>query len=268
MANNALVNAREEMASQNEYRVRYAALELRQSLECLVYERAYSYREEIPPAEYLAWQPRKVLQLLLDIDPKADQGCAISIGAEAVPGVAADPKDMKPLGTEHVLGMKTLKAHYDALGSYLHSPTLKKMEDGGHSLTKLRSRCEQVAAEVEKVLSSTLWGVNFKQTTEMDCIRCGRKVRRRVPLMDEIEGLTASCYECNAGYLITQIEPGRFKWKPQYVTGECPSEECDSEFCIWESDFKIAATWSCRKCLGRFQIVYGATKLESAHETD
>ena len=45
------------------------------------------------------------------------------------------------LGTDHVLTLGNLKAHYDALGAYLHMPSLDQMRAGGGlDPSKLRER--------------------------------------------------------------------------------------------------------------------------------
>src|SRR5262245_33582340 len=112
-----LEQAKAELASQDEQRVTYAALDLRMAIEGLTYDRAQAFREDIPPSEYGTWQPRKVMQLLLDIDPLADQTVIFSVGVEPLPGTRA--QEMHCLGTDRVFNLKSIREHYDALGSFL-----------------------------------------------------------------------------------------------------------------------------------------------------
>src|SRR2546429_3472132 len=98
------------------------------AMECLTYDRALAFKDEFPPSEYDTWQPRKVMSVLLEIDPTADKDSSIAVGVEAVPGVPA--ASMQSLGSEKVLNLGMLRKHYDALGSYLHVPTLKQSRDG------------------------------------------------------------------------------------------------------------------------------------------
>jgi hypothetical protein len=79
-ARDALHRAKDEMNSASLERLKYAALELRMAMECLTYERASSYAGELPPAEYATWQPRKLMQLLLEINPRADKNSSIAFG--------------------------------------------------------------------------------------------------------------------------------------------------------------------------------------------
>ncbi len=140
--------------------LRYAVLDVRMAMEALTYERAHSYRKELPESAYETWQPRKLMQVLLDIDPNADRDSSLRIGREETYGVPAT--EIQDLGHETVLNMGKLKKHYDALGSYLHMPTLKQLQaDGGMSLDKLRTRLDEIIAYVDAVLSSPIFTINF-----------------------------------------------------------------------------------------------------------
>lgn len=57
LAREALARARAELASEASSRLKFAALELRMAIESVTYERALSYKDEIPPSEYRTWQP-------------------------------------------------------------------------------------------------------------------------------------------------------------------------------------------------------------------
>jgi hypothetical protein len=65
-ARKALNRARSELESGDDARLKYAALELRLAMEAITYDRARTYRNEMPPQEYDTWQPRKLMQLLID----------------------------------------------------------------------------------------------------------------------------------------------------------------------------------------------------------
>jgi hypothetical protein len=82
LARDALARARVELASGEEHRLRYAALELRLAMEALTYDRAAAFAELIPPEEYKTWQPRKLMAVLLEIDPAIGMTSTISIGRQ------------------------------------------------------------------------------------------------------------------------------------------------------------------------------------------
>ncbi len=150
LAREAVARAKTQLDG-HDAQLKYAALELRMAIEALVYDRLQIYKDEIAPGDYEPWQPRKVMEMMLDIDPWADQDRTILVGLEDVPGVAA--KDMSYVGKENVLSLATIKKNYDALGSYLHLPTVKQLEAGrAPSFKSLRNRLDKIIAAVELVL--------------------------------------------------------------------------------------------------------------------
>ncbi len=111
------------------------------AMECLTYDRALAYKDEFPPNEYDTWQPKKVMAVLLEIDPDADKDSSLAIGSEEIPSVPAS--SLQSLGSEKVLSMRVLQKHYDALGSYLHVQSLKQASSGVHlDFSKMRARSE------------------------------------------------------------------------------------------------------------------------------
>jgi len=104
----ALKRARAELALGDNERIRYAALELREAMEALTYDRASAYSKELPSSAYDTWQPRRVMELLLEIDPNADKDSTLAVGLEETPGVSAPV--MHSLGAEKVLNLGQLRS--------------------------------------------------------------------------------------------------------------------------------------------------------------
>jgi hypothetical protein len=118
-ADEALKRARIELSYNDDFRVKYAALELRIAIECLIYDKAETYDSEIP-AGRSAWQPGKLLLYLLKLDPHAGSTITVSVEIEQGSG------EFSPLGTHRVLSLVEVKKFYDRLGSYLHNPTIER----------------------------------------------------------------------------------------------------------------------------------------------
>ena len=174
-----LKRARAALESNDDQNLKYAALELRMAMEALTYDRAKAYKDEFPPDEYETWQPRKVMAVLLEIDATADKDSTLSYGLEETPGQPASQMTM--IGTETVLNMETLRRHYDALGSFLHVPTLKQTKSGkGHDHGKLRMRCTEIAEYLDKVLTSPVHNVTLGNFATIDCAECGKPIRKRI----------------------------------------------------------------------------------------
>ena len=252
-ARESLRRARAELASGEEVRTKFAALELRMAIEAVTYERAQSYREEIPQAEYRTWQPKKVMQLLIDIEPNADKGSSLAFGLEEVPGVAA--KEMTSLGAEQVFSLRAIKAHYDALGSFLHMPTLKQLEEAGEpDLAKLHKRCLTIIGLLDGVLSSPIFNINFGTFSSIPCMNpdCGKTVRRRLPAGQD--ALAVNCFECGMGYELTVAVEGQCVWRPVLEETPCPGPSCEVVFKVSPGELNPGRRLACHKCEGRFVI--------------
>ncbi|MBW3571124.1 MAG: hypothetical protein KY467_08460 [Gemmatimonadetes bacterium] len=243
--------AKNELTSGDDARLKYAALELRMSMEALTYDRALAFKDEFPPAEYQTWQPKKVMLVLLEIHPSADADRALAIGGPAEEGVPASI--MHSLGTERVLNMRALKKHYDALGSYLHLPSMKQTIEGRTvDSAKLRKRCEELAALIDDVLSSRIFNVTLGVFSTMNCFRCERPIRKRV--QDEQEAV-AECFDCHATYSLVPVENGQIEWHPKGRDVACPREGCAGRIFVWEADQQVGKHWECNTCGGRNALV-------------
>ena len=74
VARGCLIRASAMLPSNSEETLRYAALELRQCLECLIYERAWCYKSVLSNDDLKEWQPSRLIKRLLEIAPYADKG--------------------------------------------------------------------------------------------------------------------------------------------------------------------------------------------------
>ena len=253
-ATEALRHAQRELQSDGDVRLRSAALQLRMVMEAVTYDRMQVYADEIPPEEYATWQPKRVMDLLLEIDANADKDSSLAFGLEEIYGIAA--KEMQFLGTEKVLDMATIRKHYDALGSHLHMPTLKQMREGKKfDATKLRTRCLQIAENLEKVLASPIRNIRFAVMSQTDCAYCGKPMRKRVPTNDK--PISAKCFECGALYRLIPADEHQVRWEPMQSKTSCPTEDCDHSFVVGDHEVKLGACWACPKCGQRWTVVYG-----------
>lgn len=252
-ARDSLERAKLEMVSNDPERLKYAALELRMAIEAVTYERAQSYDDDLPPSAYQTWQPKKLMEELLEIEPRADKPSSIAYGIEDVPGEPA--KQMTSLGGEQVFGLKAIKGHYDALGSYLHSPTLKQLQEKGSlDVARLKERCGAIVAALDAVLSSRVFNINFGSFTSIACMNsdCGKPIRKRHP--HGVEILAAKCYECDADYEIAADSSGQWIWRPMVEEVSCPTESCGEVFKLWKHEIKSGSHWRCRGCNNKFRL--------------
>lgn len=239
--------AKAELASEDDHRLRYAALDLRFAIEALTYDRATAYEAELPPSEYETWQPRKLMTVLLKIDPQADKNSALAVGLEDTYG--EPPAVTTPLGEEFVFNLALVKTHYDALASYLHVPSLKQAKDGPPSLAKLRHRCDEVVTFIEKAIASPIWNLTFGIFSKIQCQYCGAVVRKRIPHGED--KVSATCFECSATYTITDASDGKMEWHLEYEEVRCGNHSCDHVILIPKGKLGLGAAWECPACKGR-----------------
>jgi DNA-directed RNA polymerase subunit RPC12/RpoP len=250
-ARRQLQRAKDELASSDVERLKYAALELREAMESLTYDRALAYKDDFPPSEYETWQPKKVMQVLLEIDPNADKDSSIAFGIEPSPGQT--PELMQSLGTEKVLNMKMLKKHYDALGSYLHVQSMKQRRTGVKiDFDAMRTRCEAIAVFVEDVLKSKVFNSTLGIYTTAKCVRCAKPVRKKWP--DGKTKINAKCFECGADYIVEDMGDGECSWQADRVDLACANLDCGAIVNPFRSEIAQGSGWDCRDCGGRNEL--------------
>jgi hypothetical protein len=167
------------MESPDTNRLRYAALELRMALEALVYERAMNHAKNAAWKMLSQWQPKKLLRLLLEIDPYADKDAIISVGEPTREG--QPPSVMHGMGRERVLKLKEVESYCDRLGSYLHTPTKDQVDASEPvSAEKILAICRELAAILKEVFHSQIINSDFKILSEIKCVRCRAKVYGRL----------------------------------------------------------------------------------------
>lgn len=254
-----LAQAKIELAAGDDERVKYAALELRMAIEAVTYDRAQAFKAEIPPTDYAVWQPKRLMQLLLEIDPTADQAATISLGLEPSPGVA--PAQMHTLGTDRPFSLKSIKAHYDALGSYLHLPTLRQFETGTTpDVQKLRVRCDDIVKELEAVLSSSVFNTTLGKFATLDCVRCSKPIRKRVP--DDARQIDTRCFECGAPYLVSALPDGKAEWIKQAESLCCL--KCEAAITVWKDKIQEGEQFKCEGCGAHYVLVLRASLLSDS----
>ena len=246
LAREALGRAKVELAANDQHRLRYAALELRDAMEALTYDRALAFKDEIPPSEYKTWQPRKLMALLVDIDPLIGMTSTIAFGRATEHGKPAPPEHMKLLGTDRVFTLAELKAQYDALGL----PSLENLQSGKlPDYKKLRGRCEVISGLVEKILASQVWNSDFKiSVTLRQCMNedCKKPIHKRLPHgKDTVE---VQCFECKAEYVVTSEEGDLVRWTPKKVDAACCAPGCSETMSLWNHEIKQGTHWRCRGC--------------------
>jgi DNA-directed RNA polymerase subunit RPC12/RpoP len=183
------------------------------------------------------------------MDPYADQGAGLAIGTEEVYGQPA--RVMQAMGKEHVLSLATIKRHYDALGSYLHFPTMEQHEKGDNpSLAGLRDRCNALIEEISKVLASPIFNLRFKIPLTFECHRCGSPISKGMPL--GASNVDVRCTQCNALYKLSHdVASKETKVTPVVKEVPCSDLECARKVELWDDEISVGTSWACPDCSRR-----------------
>lgn len=256
LARKHLAAATAEIAANEDQRLRYAALELRSAIEAITYDRAKAYEKELPASVYETWQPKKLMELLIEEDPNAGKNSALAAAREDKAGNTIEP--FRPLGSETVFSLKNIRDHYDALGSYLHTPTVKQLRSGqGHNYVRLRSRCDQIVAELTAALGSSIFNVTLGVFSTLDCTRCNQEIRKRTGHLKQGETLKAYCHSCDAPYIVTATENDMTMWKSVKHPIVCPNPQCAKPSDLWEDQIKDGQRFRCIHCDARAVLDVG-----------
>lgn len=226
----------------------YAALALRMALEAMIYGVASNYTDDLPPA-HARWQAGKLLEQLLAIDPMCDLTFVLKMED---PEREGEDKFVE-IGTDRRISLTTVKRHYDALGNFVHTPTLAQTDAGKiPDEGKRRARCVELLEKIDHALQGTMWNFSFNWNSEIDCMRCGEKLKRRVVRLhqgpfDKAEYVEVKCHECDAAYKITK-EENSYLWHANVTRIPCRNPQCVEVLHIWSSDLVAGKRIECKAC--------------------
>ncbi|TPK32229.1 hypothetical protein FJ492_28060 [Mesorhizobium sp. B2-5-4] len=237
--------AKQFVASNDEVMLRAACLELRMAIESLVYDLLQSYLAEVSNSVMEKWQPKQVMDELLYVDPNADKTSSLAAGMEEKYGEPA--KVMKSLGSDKRFRVKWANKAHNALGSYLHEPTISQHRDSlGDLPQKMRKTIEDIVCVLDDVLSSPVFNVNFAIFDGIEC-PCGFLIKRKKGFLEE--GKTLSCISC--GMIFEHwFDKEKNNWlcAPKGYSYNCPNPGCRSEQRILAHKLNTKDKYTCEQC--------------------
>lgn len=217
-------------------------------IEALAYERASHYADDLPQKEYETWQPDKLVKFLLEVEPTADKSTEMfvlvpnEIGAHQVLAV----------GGEYTMLQAQVRRSYQRLGSMVHQPALKKLSHRQDDLEAQRQPCEQLLAELERVLASPITNLNLSAYVSFPCV-CGKTIRKRVK--SDNSDTTATC-ECGEQYRVSDVPgSGGNKYKRLSTSLPCKTENCAEITQVSNRNLSPGYSWKCAGCGKQHQIV-------------
>jgi ribosomal protein S14 len=239
-----LAKARDRLADGDLHSTMAACLFLRMAIEALAYNLLEAYRSEVDFTAMRKWQPSKVIDELREIDAGADRGASITITSEQ------DGKTIL-VGEEKRLTAEWISKAHRALGSFLHEPTIRQVEEGKpRDEAAIRAKAESIAAEIDAVLASPVYNINIGQFVEFQCV-CGFGLRRKLGALKD-SGVFR-CAECGRywSYLRDDAQ-GRFGFTE--TQGQFACERCGTPNAVTRRDLEAGARLRC-DCGAQYEFV-------------
>jgi hypothetical protein len=255
-ARECLAQAKALLAQDQIATTRHACLELRQAIEYLAYQQLEAYLDEVPDDAMRKWTPREVIAQMLEVDPNADKTSTIAVGIEDVPG--EQPKNV--LGEDRRFTLKWANRSHNALGNFLHAPTLHQMETGNvpeHST--MRAKAMEIAAVIEHTLATAVFNVNFGNFYHISCV-CGREFKRRAGSFTPEAGIVCPDVKCRTIWdVASEEEGGNVELRPRQTEYVCPG--CNEKGYLMSQKIKAGEIVVC-DCGARAEIALTLSLLE------
>lgn len=237
------------LEANDEDKLRYACLELRQSLEALAYELLTGYLKEVPLKALVTWQPDKVMKELLRIDPRADKTARLRMRQEGRDGAPDGP--WSEMGEDRRIEARRLAKAYHQLGSFLHVPTIKQAQSGEpFDDTAAREKAAEIKDEIAYVLDTQIWNANFSVSVTFECSLCEAPIKRRVSVIET--GDDVECGNCGQQFQTEKQADNSYLFIPTCFTWNCA--ECGALQELEQGKAKEGMDLSCPQCNDRVKL--------------
>lgn len=236
--------ARNLMTAGDEASLRYAALEIRMAIELMFYKLLPSYKEELPDELLKHWQPKKIIDALIECDPYIEHDYTMTMAAERPDGSHGPALHV---GRYKAVNRKLLRQYYHKIGSYLHAPMTETRPD----LPKMHSFLNSAATRVEEYCRETTLISNFGIFHTVSCV-CGRKIKRNAHALKSKSYIVCPDESCGAVFdLIEDSENGAI-WKIRETEYICPN--CKTSNFLGSHLIESGVTFTCVECGQKYII--------------
>ncbi|MDZ4063608.1 MAG: hypothetical protein U1E22_02975 [Coriobacteriia bacterium] len=216
----------------------YAALELRQLIELVVYRKLKSYSKWIPAVVTQSWQPAHAFKMLLEFEPDADKDFTLSVSL----GEPGPDGPWMPLGQHKSFSARWLTKTYNKLGSYVHIPHGRQTVPAPG---QLRQDLRLIAQDIREIVAAPIIAGTLDTRVSIECMVCGQTAVSNVDALREKKKLTCFNPECGAVHIAEEVE-GDWRFSLDMVTVECLS--CGSGFGFARCLVSPGTTLDCPEC--------------------
>ena len=244
-----ITRAIELLEKDNPISLRYACLEMRYCIEAICYDKARLYKKHLPDDVLEKWQPRKLIEALVEFDPYANQNFSMNIWSENPDG---SKNKLIFSGAHMVLPFIILKKHYNRLGSYLHAPTLSQDKERNSLQTykKLKDYLGRLIEQIRESAENT-FDSNVAVTVSANCQECGQFLIRNAESLKDNPIVKCTNTRCQAEYDV-RVEENASRWKLRTLDAECPV--CKTKFFFGIHFLREGNTIKCVECNQKYII--------------
>ena len=189
-------------------------------VEAMAYEQLSSFKAHIPPSVLgRVWQPPRLLKILRQLDPLADQELELFMGPPYVEGVKPADYEYQLVGKYTPLGYRWLHKNYSKLGSCLHV--------GGELLddeVSTRSYLQEVVADMERAQRGTILSIATIRPVSFMCPACNQTSSASEYYVREV-GSFVECLNAKCGAEFVPLVKGD-DISFQHHAGRAPCPAC------------------------------------------
>ncbi len=223
--------------------LRYACLELRYCIESICYEKLYE--KHVPKSVYEAWQPKKVIEILQEYDPKVMENHEVAFFNERPDGTRGE---FITGGNHTNLSLAVLKKHYYKLGRFLHVPTLAQQKNSSISREELKLYLGSILPDISVAASNTM-DCNIALVAYFKCKDCGNEIVRNIESLRNNSVAVCTNEECKAEYDVTVTGESTI-WRRRELDCECPN--CHKKNYFGAHHLKDGKVINCFSCAARY----------------
>lgn len=257
-AEKCLQRAKDLIAKDEEASAIYACLELRFCIEYITYSQLQMYRNEVPDNILEKWTPRQIISELLMVDPDADKSVVISSAIENASGIPVPESEMRFLGEDRRFSLKWASKQHNALGNFLHAPTLHQIKKGETpTKNKILKKVREVTKEIDQILDSQVFNVKAEFYCGIfECKFCNTEIKYGT---EKINKGIVICQECKATYDIYLKQNNTINFKARESEYKCHS--CGTSNLIGSHLIYLDNVLSCTNCDAKAKIQYNAVPI-------
>ena len=155
--------------------------------------------------------------------------------------------------------LKWANRSHNALGNFLHVPTLHQTETGkAPDHDTMMAKAEEVAAVIEHTLDTPIYNVNFGNFYHIECM-CGRSFMRREASFTVDQGIVCPNVDCRTIWNVVSEEGTNVHFKQRQTEYVCPG--CNETRFVLTQKLKAATIITC-DCGARAEVALSLFPIE------